>query len=144
LLSTDNFFIVSVYIAPSESDRDFNVTLDRLSAIICMTGACIISGDFNAKSLSWGSPRTDWRGSVLERWAAGLDLRIMNMNIVNEPTCVRTNGSSIIDLTWSSASICRLFSNWCVLLRLVVRPSVLFIILGSLLVATRVDARYPR
>jgi len=76
-------------------------------------GGCIITGDFNAKSVLWRSPGSDWRGLVLERWAAELDLRIMNVG--NTPTCVRHNGSSIIDLTWSSANICGLISDWCVL-----------------------------
>jgi len=107
-------YIISVYITPSKNDGNFNVTLDKLSAVIRISGGSwIISGDFNAKSLLWGSPRTNWRGSVLERWAAGLDLRIINVG--NEPTCVRSNGTSIIDLTWSSANNCRLFSNWRVL-----------------------------
>jgi len=107
-------FVISVYIAPSEDDHDYNLTLDRLSNIIRGFGEnCIVAGDFNAKSLLWGSPRTNWRGSVLERWAAGLDLRIVNAG--NEPTCIRSNGTSIIDLTWSSASACRFFSDWRVL-----------------------------
>jgi len=94
-----DLFVISVYISPNENDRDFNVTLDRLStAIRGFGGNCIVAGDYNAKSLLWGSPRTSWRGSVLERWAAELDLRIVNVG--NEPTCVRTKGASIIDLTW--------------------------------------------
>jgi len=109
-----HYYIVSIYLAPSISDRDFNISLDNLSAIIrTIGGNCIIAGDFNAKSFLWGSSRINWRGTVLERWAAGLDLRIMNVG--NEPTCVRSNGSSIIDLTWASASVSRLVSNWRVL-----------------------------
>jgi len=111
------FLIIFVYIAPSENDRDFNVILDRLSTAIRGSGGnCIVTGDFNAKSLLWGSSRTNWRGSVLERWAAGLDLRIINVG--NEPTCIRSNGS-IVDLTWSSADICRHFSDWRVLTKTV-------------------------
>jgi len=52
-------YIASVYIVSSVNDRDFNVTLDKLSTVNRMTGGdCIISVDFNAKSLLWGSPRT--------------------------------------------------------------------------------------
>jgi len=138
--------IFSVYIAPSEDDNDFNVTLDRLSAIVrSVAGQCVIAGDFNAKSHLWGSPRTDWRGSVLERWAAGLELVIINNG--NEPTCVRSNGSSIIDLTWSSASACRLFSNWRVLTAAVSLSDHRYIVydfgepLGG---HTGRSARYPR
>jgi len=88
--------------------------LDDLSAVIRSTeGDCIITGDFNAKSVLWGSPGSSLRGVVLERWAAELDLRIINVG--NTSTCVRHNGSSIIDLTWSSANICSLISDWRVL-----------------------------
>jgi len=50
---------------------------------------------------------------VLERWATGLDLRLINTDA--KPTCVRTNGSSIIDLTWSSPDICSQITDWWVL-----------------------------
>jgi len=110
----NQYYFLSIYISPNESDEDFQDTLDDLHLDICASGGgCVITGDFNAKSVLWGSPRTNWRGSVLERWAAGLDLRIINSG--NVPTCVRHNGSSIIDLTWSSASICGMFSGWRVL-----------------------------
>jgi len=139
-------FIISVYIAPSESDREFNVTLDRLAAVIRSSGGnCIIAGDFNAKSPLWGGPRTNWRGSVLERWAAGLELRIINVG--NEPTCIKQNGSSIIDLTWSSANICRLFSDWRVLNEAVSLSDHQYIVYNfgeSLGGHTGRSARYPR
>jgi len=106
--------LFSVYISPSESRHDFNVTIDELSTVIrAVRGECIVAGDFNAKSVLWGSPGSDFRGLVLERWAAGLDLRIINTG--DTPTCVRHNGSSIIDLTWSSANICSHISDWRVL-----------------------------
>jgi len=42
-------YIFSVYIAPSESDNDFNKTLDELeTAIRASGGRCVITGDFNA------------------------------------------------------------------------------------------------
>jgi len=132
-----HLFIISVYIAPSEDDYDFNLTLDRLSNAIRGFGEnCIVAGDFNAKSLLWGSPRTNWRGSALERWAAGLDLRIVNVG--SEPTCIRHNGTSIIDLTWSAASACRFFSDWRVLTETVSLSATLSITMGNLLVVTRV------
>jgi len=40
-------YIVSVYIAPSESDHDFNVTLDKISTIIRNCGGnFIVTGDY--------------------------------------------------------------------------------------------------
>jgi len=108
------YFIFSVYIAPRESNADFHNTLDELSnAVRDLGGNCIIADDFNAKSTLWGSPHSDWRSLALERWAAELELRLINSDA--SPTCVRFNGASVIDLTWSSAGICNLLSDWRVL-----------------------------
>jgi len=40
-------------------------------------------------------------------------LRFINNG--SSPTCVHDNGSSIIDLTWSLADVCRLLTDWQVL-----------------------------
>jgi len=113
-ISCERYNLFSVYIAPSESNEDFHTTLDELSAAVHHLGDNhIITGDFNAKSALWGCARTDWRGSVIERWAAELDLVLINNGVVS--TCVRSNGESIIDLTWSSAGVCGLLSDWRVL-----------------------------
>jgi len=99
-----------MYIAYSESNHDFHCTLDELSTTIHAIGGnlVIVTGDFNSKSTLWGSPRTDWRGSAMKRWAAGLDLRLVNNGAT--PTCVHDQGSSV-DLTWSSADVYPLVSN---------------------------------
>jgi len=136
----EHLFFFSVYIAPSESNYDFNVILDDLNAVIRSTeGDCIITGDFRAKSVLWGSPGSSLRG-VLERWAAELDLRIINVG--NTPTCVRHNGSSIIDLTWSSPTSVVLF-RISVCCRTSFRcPTIviLHLVLGNISVAIRVGA----
>jgi len=106
----DWFFLFSVYISPNEDDANVNLILDDLSeAVRNLGGRCIVSEDFNAKSTLWGSPVTDWRGSVVERWAAELDLNIANIG--STPTCVRHNDSSIVDLTWASADVFRFLSG---------------------------------
>jgi len=114
VIKYERIHVFSIYIAPSEDRHRFNVILDELSAVIrTIDGDCIITGDFNAKSVLWGSPSSNFRGMVLERWAAGFDFRIINVG--NTPTCVRHNGHSIVDLTWSSANICGYISDWQVL-----------------------------
>ncbi|XP_024882910.1 uncharacterized protein LOC112461763 [Temnothorax curvispinosus] len=70
----------------------------------------VVAGDFNAKSALWGSPVTDRRGRILETWAAGLDLVIVNSGQVQ--TCVRRQGGSIIDLTWASPPVARRIEGW--------------------------------
>jgi len=105
VLKCDSLYFFSIYIAPSESNLEFHNTLDELNTVIrAASGRCIITGDFNAKSTLWGG-----RGSALERWAAGLDLRLINTGVTS--TCVQDNGSSVVDLTWSSADICAKFAD---------------------------------
>jgi len=66
----NNFYLFSIYIAPSENNNAFHNTLD-LSLVIHTLGGSriVVTGDFNLKSTFWGSPRSDWRGYALERWA---------------------------------------------------------------------------
>jgi len=114
MIKCEQFYILSIYLSPNESDVSFYDSLDKLCAIIRDTGGnCVVVGDFNCKSIWWGSPGTDWRGRALERWAAELDLRLVNSG--RSPTCVRKKGSSIIDLTWSTADIFNKLRDWCVL-----------------------------
>jgi len=46
----------------------------------------------------------------MEEWAAELDLYLLNIG--NAPTCIRPQGSSIIDLSWCTRDLRREISNW--------------------------------
>lgn len=59
----------------------------------------LIAGDFNAKVSAWGSLRTDDKGSVLEEFAAGLDLLVGNVG--DAPTFQAGARQSVIDFTLS-------------------------------------------
>jgi len=114
IVSCDRYQWISVYLAPSLSPADFHTTLDELSAAIGdLGGRNILVGDFNAKSLMWGSAFTNWRRSAVERWGAELDLVLINSG--STPTYASEIGESIIDLTWVTADVCRLVSGWRVL-----------------------------
>lgn len=73
----------------------------------------IVAGDFNAKSPIWGSSVPNNRGEVLLVWMAALGLTIHNVG--NEPTCVRHNGYSHIDITLSNERAADEISEWEVL-----------------------------
>lgn len=95
------YLIISIYISPNLGLRDYNASLDELSvALGKRTNLIILGGNFNAKSSLWGSAYTDGRGFLLSSWTAERDLRVLNTG--NTPTCVRPQGSSIIDISWSS------------------------------------------
>lgn len=95
----DSIYIGSVYISPNIRVSRFEEVIEDLSgAMSSLNGPFLICGDFNSRSVSWGSPSTDRRGELLERWAATFDLSLANG--VGVYTCVRPQGSSVVDLTW--------------------------------------------
>ncbi|XP_011685208.1 PREDICTED: uncharacterized protein LOC105448384 [Wasmannia auropunctata] len=58
----------------------------------------LVVGDFNARSHLWENTHPTVRGDVLTTWAAALDQRLLNSFDV--PTCVKPQGSLVIDLSW--------------------------------------------
>lgn len=97
-------FIMSCYISPNVHRNKFLEFLDNLSLVInSLKGKFLIGGDFNAWSELWGSQITDRRGELVERWSAAYDIRLLNIG--NVATCVRPQGSSVIDLTWVSSDL---------------------------------------
>jgi len=104
------YLIISIYISSNLGLRDYNASLDELSIALGNRTNLIILGDFNAKSSLWGSAYTDGRGFLLTSWTAERDLRVLNTG--NTPTCVRPQGSSIIDISWSSPDLLPFVSAW--------------------------------
>lgn len=49
----------------------------------------------------------------MEEWANSLDLRLANIDDL--PTCIRHNGASVIDLTWTSPNLRHQIKSWQVL-----------------------------
>lgn len=107
--------IVSGYISPNCTRKEFLEHLDELDEVIDqMRGhPMLIGGDFNSKSKLWGSNKTDGRGSLVEEWAAQNELRLINVG--NEPTCVRAQGASCVDLTWATPDLLGELRGWRVL-----------------------------
>lgn len=113
----NGIIIVGCYISPSLRLEDFNVFLNRMGSSLrsCSRSnkSIIVMGDFNAHSKLWGSRITNSRGRDLEIWAASMDLHLLNTGI--EPTCIRWQGQSRIDLTWCSTIVSKLRLQWRVL-----------------------------
>ncbi|KAJ0182129.1 hypothetical protein K1T71_002851 [Dendrolimus kikuchii] len=70
----------------------------------------LVLGDFNAKSVAWGSPSTCARGESLEEWAIEQGLVVLNRG--SEYTCVRQRGGSIVDITFASPELARRVRDW--------------------------------
>lgn len=114
IICAGDFYVISSYISPNVHIVDFTNLLDDLTNSVSLTsGLFLIGGDFNAWSTLWGSSYTDRRREHLERWAAALDARLLNTYGVF--TCLRPQGSSIIDLTWVSPLLLERVRDWSVL-----------------------------
>lgn len=97
------------------SQMDFNnfeVFLNDLERIVIGRGnrRVVLGGDYNSHSRWWGSLFTNRRGEAMESWAAALDLTLHNDGVTQ--TCVRPQGSLIVDLTWTTADIANSIRNW--------------------------------
>lgn len=107
-----NMIIISIYISPNVNDTIFRSFLDEVGDVIVSGGGnrVLLCGDFNAFSTFWGSSYTNHRGTLLENWAFGLGLCLVNIG--STPTCLRAHGSSTIDLTWASSNLIDDIEGW--------------------------------
>ncbi|XP_011883615.1 PREDICTED: uncharacterized protein LOC105570779, partial [Vollenhovia emeryi] len=106
---------MAVYLRPSLTRAELEDKLDELELELggVLPGPVLVAGDFNAKSLAWGSRRPDVKGMEVEAWAARLGLRLLNRGSAR--TCVRPQGESVIDLTWVSPAAEDWAASWRVL-----------------------------
>ncbi|XP_011859358.1 PREDICTED: uncharacterized protein LOC105556855, partial [Vollenhovia emeryi] len=104
--------VVGVYLRPTRRLALFKGWLSDIGWTVLRLSPrpVLVAGDFNAWHTSWGSRCTNRKGEALDEWAAehGLVLR----NEGRTPTCVRTQGESIVDLTWATPSAARLITGW--------------------------------
>lgn len=108
----DRTYFASVYISPNRETGYYLETLDELRDLCVSLSdrVVILCRGFNARSFSWGDSACNHRGDVLEEWSAELDLR--SCNVGDQFTCVRLQGSSIVDLTWVSSRGVNCVSGW--------------------------------
>lgn len=104
--------VMGVYFPPSGTLAEFEMWLDGLKGCVRrhQRRPTLVAGDFNSWSRTWGSKKTGARGRTLEEWAATLDLVLLNRG--KTATCVRTQGESIIDLSWASPFAAKLVKSW--------------------------------
>lgn len=106
--------LYSCYISPNVSLQRFEEFLKEVeSSVRSGSGGAVIAGDFNAKSRSWGCPRTDARGALMELLISSLSLVVINEGATN--TCRRGEGGSIVDLTLCTEGVASHTSDWQVL-----------------------------
>jgi len=89
----------------------YNEMINELDEIIYKWSKnVIICSDFNAKSSMWNEKVDNKRGNLLINWTNTKDIRLLNKG--KEPTCIRPQGSSIIDLTWITPDLINRINVW--------------------------------
>lgn len=109
-----NIAVVSIYISPNITIQKTETILDAITDDLNRLSylRVLVCGDLNAHSTTWGSRRGTARGSLVLEWAASMDLILINKGA--QPTCVRQQGSSIVDVTWATAVLAPYLADWTV------------------------------
>lgn len=107
--------IVSCYLSPNIPIVEYSLAMQELSEVLrgVHPTPVLLAGDFNARSLMWGCHSTSNTAGYLWEVTDMLDLRLINRGDV--PTCVRPQGSSVVDLVWTSVGLRDRVRNWSVL-----------------------------
>jgi len=109
----NGYRLYSCYCSPNVALSDFEDFLSALeTSVRSSPRPTIITGDFNAKSREWDSPKEDNRGKSLAYLSASLGLTVCNQG---QPTFVRGASESHIDLTFVTRSATCWVGNWSVL-----------------------------
>ncbi|XP_026733956.1 uncharacterized protein LOC113498217 [Trichoplusia ni] len=104
--------LIGVYFSPNRPLADFESFLEVLARVADRVAQSwvLVVGDFNAKSVLWGSRTTDARGREVETWSISTGLSLLNRGSVQ--TCVRRQGGSIVDLAFASPSLAACVVDW--------------------------------
>lgn len=102
----------SCYLTPNQSIADYRRMIDSLEDEVRNTsGGIIVTGDFNARAVEWGMPRTNTRGRYVLEMAARTGLHILNVG--NVSTFRRPGyGESIPDISLASEGLVRRITDW--------------------------------
>lgn len=107
------FRIFSCYISPNVDMHVFKNFLHSLGEDTKRTKKkVVIAGDFNAKSFEWACESEDERGRYMNDWMAENELVVQNNG--SNPTFVRREQRSIIDITLSCGNAAQDIINWSV------------------------------
>ena len=103
---------ISCYLTPNEGIQEFQTKLDSLEEVIQEAqGRVLVAGDFNAKAVEWGMPKTDSRGRRTLEMAARLGLIVLNSG---RTSTFRRPGytETIPDITFATETLTSLIEGW--------------------------------
>lgn len=114
-IRTKGLTLMSCYLTPSDRIGDFDEKLNHIEDEARELGQhLIISGDFNARAVEWGTDTTNSRGRKVLDMAARLDMNVINTGgsgTFRRPGCKET----VPDITLSSERLTRKIVQWEVL-----------------------------
>lgn len=103
--------LVSCYSSPNAPQQEYEELLHEIRGVVTkVKSKVIVCGDFNAKSPAWSDKTENKRGKELLDMMDMLGLRLVNIG--TSATCVRPQGTSIVDTTWSSVDLISKIHNW--------------------------------
>ena len=105
--------VISCYVSPNVEIGHLGEVLTGMADCIKIKKPTIIAGDLNSKSPLWGSPVEDPRGIMVAEWLAQNGLLVANVG--DEPTFVRRNSTSFLDITFCTPGAAARINNWRVL-----------------------------
>ena len=107
-----NIYIYGTYLSPNSPDSEVEKILYEIGKEVSRQGGkrTVIVGDFNARSKRWGDKVNEARGYMLQEWMESLGLEVCNQ--VGVPTCIRWNGTSIVDLTLTTPDMTEKIKRW--------------------------------
>lgn len=110
-ISAHGIRLYSCYWSPNTTLPEYLDFLTRLEhSLRSERTEAIITGDFNAKHIDWGSPKSEQRGEALADLINALGLVICNKGKVST-----FHKGSILDLTLATANLARKVTGWRVL-----------------------------
>lgn len=112
LIKWGKIYIMGIYLPPSYSKKKYEQVMDEIENKIRPLNAkpIAVMGDINARSATWGDKRTNIKGRILENVMETMGMVTVNRG--KDATCIRENGSSIVDVTWASPTAKRLITKW--------------------------------
>ncbi|KAJ8912314.1 hypothetical protein NQ315_005918, partial [Exocentrus adspersus] len=107
--------VYACYLSPNVPEERVDQFLEDLRHDIRRNGGrnIVLTGNFNGRSGVWGDRVEDRRGEKILEWVALCGLVIQNAG--NEPTCIRPNGNSVVDMTFTTGDIANKLEEWRVL-----------------------------
>lgn len=111
----EDVLMVAGYLSPNSTRLETMDYVNELERVIRDNAGAqvLLLGDFNARSVMWGCATENDRRFQLLELTTNLDLRLINVG--SAPTCVRAQGSSVVDTCWGNVGLMARIKNWRVL-----------------------------